>query len=368
MRGGAGRHFGPEAGLCRDLAAARGRAGRRLRAVASCFLAATHRNPARMGACGSRRRPLAALGAGGVRHRHRVLFCRRSRAGFVGGRYRGHRAMRGRGAAAAAKILSHRRHDRSRRGGLCDRDLEDGADCAWRAGAADVFGVADRLCRNARHSRAHRPICAARRHHGKRARDDQARTRAAVGEEGHGARGRQFCRAEGAAVAAALAGAAGQLRFQPRHVLRRHRRLRLRDGRDQDRGAISHRRRAAPALFRVHAGPARHDRRADQDHAGRRQARDCHRAVDRAARRDLAAGERRDVHLRSRPCAFDLRLSHGRRRRRRVLRGAGAAGAVSRAHGRLRHQEMVGGRPRSSPPRSICCCRGQKWRRSARSS
>ena len=45
----------------------------------------------------------------------------------------------------------------------------------------------------------------------------------------------------------------------------------------------------------------------------------------------------------SRPCAVDLRLSHGRRRRRRVLRGAGAAGAVSHAHRRLRHQEMVGG-------------------------
>ena len=63
--------------------------------------------------------------------------------------------------------------------------------------------------------------------------DDKARTRAAVGEEGHGARGRQLRRIEGAAVAAAHPGAAGQLRFQPRHVFRRHRRLRLRDGRDQ---------------------------------------------------------------------------------------------------------------------------------------
>ena len=187
LRGGAGRHVGPETGLCRDLAAARGRAGRRLCAVASRFLAAAHRNLAPMGARGSRRRPLAALGAGRVRHRHRLLLRRRSRAGSVGGRRRGHRAMRGRGSVAAAKILSGRRHDRSRRGGLCDRDVEDGADRAWRAGAADVFGIADRLCRNPRHSRAHRPFCAARRHHGKRARDDQAGTRAAVGEEGHGA-------------------------------------------------------------------------------------------------------------------------------------------------------------------------------------
>ena len=144
------------------------------------------------------------------------------------------------GAAAAAKILSGRGDDRSRRGGLCDRDLEDGADRAWRAGAADVFGVADGLCRDPRHPRAHRPFCAARRHHGKRARNDKARARAAVGEEGHGARGRQLCRIEGAAVAAAHAGAAGQLRFRPRHVFRRHRRLRLRDGRDQDRGAARH--------------------------------------------------------------------------------------------------------------------------------
>ena len=74
---------------------------------------------------------------------------------------------------------------------------------------------------------------------GERARHDKARARAAVGEEGHGARGRQLRRIEGAAVAAARAVAAGQLRFRPRHVLRRHRRLRLRDGRDQDRGAAA---------------------------------------------------------------------------------------------------------------------------------
>ena len=43
------------------------------------------------------------------------------------------------------------------------------------------------------------------------------------------------------------------------------------------------------ALFGRDAGPARHDRRADQDHAGGRQARDCDRAADRAARRDLAS-------------------------------------------------------------------------------
>ena len=46
----------------------------------------------------------------------------------------------------------------------------------------------------------------------------KARARAAVGEEGHRARGRQLRRTEGAAAAAARAVAAGQLRFRPRHV------------------------------------------------------------------------------------------------------------------------------------------------------
>ena len=79
------------------------------------------------------------------------------------------------------------------------------------------------------------------------ARNDKARARAAVGEEGHGARGRQLRRVEGAAAAAAYAIAARQLRFRPRHVFCRHRRLRLHDGRDQDGGG-ARRRRASPAL------------------------------------------------------------------------------------------------------------------------
>ena len=127
-------------------------------------------------------------------------------------------------------------------------------------------------------------------------------------------------------------------------------------------------RRAGVALCGVHAGAARCDRRADPDHAGRRQARDRHRAADRPARCDLDARQRCDVHLRPRPCAVDLRLSHGGRRRRGVLRGAGAAGADSRAHGRLLRSRN-GRRPqRSRRPRSICCCRAPRSRPNARSS
>ena len=90
-------------------------------------------------------------------------------------------------------------------------------------------------------------------------------------------------------------------------------------------------RRLEAALFGVHAGHAGRDRRADPDHAGRRQARDCDRTSDRPARRDLRARQRGDVHLRPRPCAVDIRLSHGRGRGRRVLCGPRAAGAVSDA-------------------------------------
>ena len=122
---------------------------------------------------------------------------------------------------AAAEILSGRRHDRGRRGGLCDRDLEDGADRAWRAGAADVIRCRCRaLSKPATSASAPTVLCCAYVTMESAARHDQTGTRAAVGEEGHRARGRQLCRAEGAAVAAARAGAAGQLRFRPRHVLR----------------------------------------------------------------------------------------------------------------------------------------------------
>ena len=44
------------------------------------------------------------------------------------------------------KILSPRRHDRSRRRRLCDRDLEDRADRAWRASAAGAGEISVNSC------------------------------------------------------------------------------------------------------------------------------------------------------------------------------------------------------------------------------
>ena len=55
-------------------------------------------------------------------------------------------------------------------------------------------------------------------------------------------------------------------------------------------------------------------------------------------------GQRRDVHLEHRPRAVDLRLSHGGGRRRRVLRGAGAARAGAGAGAAPSDQEMGGAR------------------------
>ena len=190
--------------------------------------------------------------------------------------------------------------------------------------------------------------------------------RPAVGAQGHRARGRQLCRIEGAAAAAARPVAAGQLRFRPRHVLSGHRRLRLCHRRHQDRRAAG-RGRPVPALRRLHAGPARRDRRADTDDARRRQARHRDRASDRPARRDHHAGQRCDVHLRPRPRAVDFGISHGGRRRRRVLRHPRAAGAVPGADRRLSDQEMGGRRQRLPRRPFICCCRAPKSPRNARS-
>ena len=120
--------------------------------------------------------------------------------------------------AAAAQAFPDRRDDRRRRRGLCGGDLENRAGRAWRAGAADVFGVDFGLCRNPRHPRAHRPLCPAGHLDGEPARPDKTRAGAAVGAQGHRARRRQFCRVEGAAAAADGAAAAGRLRFRPRHV------------------------------------------------------------------------------------------------------------------------------------------------------
>ena len=158
---------------------------------------------------------------------------------------------------------------------------------------------------------------------------DKAGARAAVGAQGHRARGRQLCRVEGEAAATARAAAARKLRLRPRHVFSGHRRVRLCDGRHQDPGPAVQRRFLA-ALRRLHAGPARCDRCAHTNRARWRQARHRDRVADRPARRHLGAGERCDVHLRPRPRALDFRISHGGRRRRGVLCGARAAGADPR--------------------------------------
>ena len=169
-----------------------------------------------------------------------------------------------------------------------------------------------------------------------------------------------------AAAAAARTVASGLLRFRPRPVFPGHRRLRLCDGRHQGEGAASQRRPVA-ALRGVHAGLARRDRRAHSQRPGRRQARHRHRAAHRPPRRDLRARQRRDVHLRPRPRALDIRLSHGRRRRRGVLCDPRAAGVDPGVDRDVSDQEMVGG-GRSSPRRFTCCYRARKSRRSAPSS
>src|ERR1700722_938820 len=130
----------------------------------------------------------------------------------------------------------------------------------------------------------------------------------ALGAQGCSTCGGKLRRIQSPLAAAARSLAAGQLRLWPRPVLSGHRSLGLCHRRHQGPRPAG-RRRLFAALRRLHAGPGRWYRRADTRHAGRRQARDRYRAFDRAARRDHDACQRCDVHLRSRPRAFDLRLS-----------------------------------------------------------
>ena len=213
--------------------------------------------------------------------------------------------------------------------GFATATCEDGMDRARRVGEAGLFGVAFGFCRDPRHPRTHRPVRVARHADGWSAHPNKTGAGSTVGTQGHRARGGQLCRVEGAAAAAARPAAAGQLRFQPGHVFSGHRRLRLRHRRHQDRRAAG-RRRPFPALRRLHAGPARCDRRADTNDAGRRQARHRDRAPDRPPRRDHHARQRCDVHLGPRTRIVDFGISHGGRRRRRVLRDPRAAGACFR--------------------------------------
>jgi hypothetical protein len=76
--GRAGQGSRPDAGLCGDLAAARGGAGRRICAVGLWRMVIAARDAARMGSCRSRCRPVVAVGSDRIRHRDCLLFRRRS--------------------------------------------------------------------------------------------------------------------------------------------------------------------------------------------------------------------------------------------------------------------------------------------------
>ena len=189
--------------------------------------------------------------------------------------------------------------------------------------------------------------------------DADARARAGVGAQGHGAAGRQpssssrrGCRRRssrcGPAATTSRATSISRASARPAscsaHPHRRSRRCR--------RGC----------WLRYAADDRRHARRASTRASARslprRPRRDRVGADHRQARRDLDAGERRDVHLEPRPRAVDLRLSHGGGRGRRLLRAAGAVRADAGVRRPLPDQEMGGGRRRSRRRRSICVLSG----------
>ena len=124
----------------------------------------------------------------------------------------------------------------------------------------------------------------------------EARARAASRCEGHGAAGRQLRRAQGAAHAAARAAAAGRLRLRARHVFPGHRRVRLRARRIKPRRA-RRRARLVAALRQHDRRHARGDRQAHPRRGAGRRRRDRLGADHRQTRRDLDAGERRDVRV-----------------------------------------------------------------------
>ena len=112
--------------------------------------------------------------------------------------------------------------------------------------ARPAGNVADRgLRRGARGARAHRPHRGARTVARRRAHRAEARARARLGEEGHGAAGRRLCDVPRAAQSAARAAAARRLRLRPRSLFPGHRRDRLRARRDQ----ASPSRRSPPGLW-----------------------------------------------------------------------------------------------------------------------
>ncbi len=156
--------------------------------------------------------------------------------------------------------------------------------------------------------------------------------------QGDRARGGQLRRAEGAVAAAVVAAAARRLRLRPRHVFRRPRRRRARDG------TITALEPRAAAASSALAAAMRAARRIDARNP----------AVLGGDARAIATALLTGGATRSpRPSTTPLFVSglghvlsisgyHRDRRRRRVLRGARAAGAVSAAHGDVPDQEMGG--------------------------
>ena len=148
--------------------------------------------------------------------------------------------------------------------------------------------------------------------------DEKPAARAALRQTRHGAAAGRLCRGQGAARSAAAAARARQLRFCPRSVFPAHRRLGFCPRRDQDRRRRRPRGSPAARGCRSCNGCATRSTRAF--------ARCLPGDIGSIAsmlitgRRDaISASLRRHVRLRHRPRAVDLRLSHGGRRRRRVL-------------------------------------------------
>ena len=97
------------------------------------------------------------------------------------------------------------------------------------------------------------------------------------------------------------------------------------------------------ALRDLHRRDARGHGRSHPRRIAGRSRRDRVGADHRQTRRDLGAGQRRDVHLKSGACAVDFRLSHGGRRRHHVFLRARDFGAEPVAGGAPSNQEMGGG-------------------------
>ena len=366
------RRAGADARRGRRIArAASRRAGARLPAMPAHAGAAS----GAMGAGRSRARPAVpwlpvAFGFGIV-----ALFHRRARAGAVGG---GGCALAGLSIVAVALRRARRRLSRSRSAvaaigaRLCGRDAARPRAsrircCERRPASATLAGFVE----SARGARAHRPH-RVRVHaiDGAAPRREAANACASSVRKGTAPRGRQLRRAEGAAVAAARAAAAGRLRFRARPVFPAHRRLRLR------RSARS--RPTTPPASRRTCGCAMPRRRSK--HARRRSTTASARSLPGdagAIASALITGKRDAISTPVNDAMYVSGLGHvlsisgyhmavvaGHRVLRRCAR-AGAVPALARRAARSRN-----GRPprRWSRRRSICCCRAPRSRPSARSS